>query len=149
MVISNLIHTADLSFPIDPFSRSYWPSPENSPQKKTSGQLTLNMPPPNRTPLLTLQGPNQLLAGTTQSKQSSTTKSAKAGAAAAKPLAPELLDDFKKAVDGSDLTKLGLVEVLKKKFSSATKGTLETTLAQIAVREGPKPSEKRWRLIDA
>ena len=26
---------------------------------------------------------------------------------------PELLDEFKKAVDGNELTKLGLVEVLK------------------------------------
>ena len=105
------------------------------------------MPPPNRTPLLILQGPNQLAFTKDPPKQNSTTKSAKAGTV--KPLAAELLSDFKNAVDGSDLTKLGLIEVLKKKFPSATKGTLETTLSQIAVREGPKPSEKRWKLISA
>ena len=31
-------------------------------------------------------------------------------------LPPELMEDFKKAVEGNDLTKLGLLEVLKKQY---------------------------------
>ena len=33
-------------------------------------------------------------------------------------LPPELMDDFKRAVQGNDLTKLGLLEVLKKQYFS-------------------------------
>lgn len=33
-------------------------------------------------------------------------------------LPPELMEDFKRAVQGNDLTKVGLLEVLKKQYSS-------------------------------
>ena len=36
--------------------------------------------------------------------------------APSKPIPTDLLEDFKKAIDGSDLTKAGLIEVLKKKY---------------------------------
>ena len=46
--------------------------------------------------------------------------SATLGAAAPKPpkrlIAPELMDTFKSEIDGSDLTKIALVEALKKKY---------------------------------
>lgn len=38
----------------------------------------------------------------------------KAPKAPKRMVAPEVLEDFKRAVDGSDLTKAGLIEILKK-----------------------------------
>ncbi|MCJ1401456.1 hypothetical protein MMC11_004669 [Xylographa trunciseda] len=67
--------------------------------------------------------------------------------APSKPIPSDLLEDFKKAVDGSDLTKAGLIEVLKKKFPSITKGTVQDTIALVAERVGKKESDKRWRLL--
>lgn len=78
-------------------------------------------------------------------------------------ITPELLKDFKAAVQGSELTKLGLVEVLKKqyvihwfsvstfslienRFPKQSKGAIQDTLASVAERVGPKESEKRWIL---
>lgn len=55
---------------------------------------------------------------------------------------------FKSAVQGSDLSKIGLIEVLKKKFpgrpAAAIKGTLET----VAKRVGAKEVDKRWVILD-
>jgi chromatin assembly factor 1 subunit A len=60
----------------------------------------------------------------------------------------EDMEAFKQAVSGSDLSKVGLVEVLKKKFpgraGAAIKGTLET----VAKRVGVKEVDKRWVLVD-
>lgn len=41
--------------------------------------------------------------------------SSKAPQAAKRMVTPEVLEDFKRAVKGSDLTKAGLIEILKKK----------------------------------
>jgi chromatin assembly factor 1 subunit A len=69
----------------------------------------------------------------------------------AKP--PKLLpaDDipkFKEAVQGSNLSKVGLIEVLKKQFpgrpAAAIKGTLET----VARRVGVKEVDKRWVVVE-
>jgi chromatin assembly factor 1 subunit A len=35
---------------------------------------------------------------------------------AKRPFPPEQLDEFKKAVEGNDLSKIGLVEILKKRY---------------------------------
>ena len=104
------------------------------------------MGPPTRHPLNTIKGgPNQPVS----TKQPSKAAAAKASKLSnATPLPTELLEDFKKAVDGSDLTKVGLIEVLKKKFPSATRNTVEQTLLQVAERVGSKAVEKRWKLRD-
>ena len=99
------------------------------------------MGPPTRSPLQTLQGPNSL------SSQVGSTKAAKLSAAKALP--PELMEEFKNAVDGSILTKIGLIEMLKAKFPNVTRNTVESTLLQVALRVGTKPKEKMWRLIDS
>jgi len=78
---------------------------------------------------------------------STATKPTKASATPAKPIPPELLDDFKHAVSGSDMTKIGLVEMLKKRFPQITRGTVQETLERVAVRRGEKQSEKRWILL--
>lgn len=60
----------------------------------------------------------------------------------------EDLEAFKKAVDGSDMTKAGLVELLKKQFPKASKDSIRETLGKVAVRIGGKEADKRWVLRD-
>jgi len=45
------------------------------------------------------------------------------------------------------MTKIGLVEMLKKRFPQITRGTVQETLERVAVRRGEKQSEKRWILL--
>ena len=104
------------------------------------------MGPPMRAPLNTIKGPNHQLPAKLAA-EGATKKAAKVSVA--KPLSSDLLEDFKEAVDGSDLTKVGLIEVLKKKFPSATRHTVEQTLLQVAERVGSKPAEKKWKLRDS
>lgn len=108
----------NINAPIDPFSTSYWKKPTiakpavtKPPQLSKQASLPTNaltsfvsvvksdtaptsMPPP---PL------------TTSKSESKVLKKPKAH------IADEDMDDFKKAIDGSELTKLGLIEILKKK----------------------------------
>jgi chromatin assembly factor 1 subunit A len=60
---------------------------------------------------------------------------------------PEHLTAFKAAVEGSDLTKIALVESLKKKFPKLPKDAISNTLSAVATRLGAKEVEKRWVLI--
>jgi chromatin assembly factor 1 subunit A len=55
---------------------------------------------------------------------------------------------FRDAVRGNDLSKVGLVEVLKKKFSGRTAGMIRATLEACAARVGAKEADKRWVLND-
>lgn len=80
-----------VSFPIDPFSTAYWQKPkaETGPGNKSSTGSSGKFPPP------TADG---------------------GGQGKAKRILPtEHLAEFKQVVDGSDLSKMGLVEVLKKR----------------------------------
>jgi chromatin assembly factor 1 subunit A len=54
---------------------------------------------------------------------------------------------FKKAIEGSDLSKVGLIEVLKKKFPGRQAAAIKGTLESVAKREGQKEMDKRWVLI--
>lgn len=75
------------------------------------------------------------------------------------------MGEFKDAVKGSDLTKLALIEALKKRYVSETGGSPEhgltqhrfpkipkdaisNTLPLVAARVGPTAAEKRWTLLD-
>ena len=58
-----------------------------------------------------------------------------------------LLPEFKATVEGSDLTKIGMIEALKKKFPKVPKDALTNTLTEVAQRIGPSASEKRWVLF--
>lgn len=61
---------------------------------------------------------------------------------------PSLLPAFKAEVAGSDLTKIGMIEALKKKFPKVPKDALTNTLTDVAQRIGPSAAEKRWVLFD-
>lgn len=109
-------------FPIDPFSDTYWPKPQQAFKQSTMQppRLPLSTLNPNKSPSTTPPSAK----GDVEEKsdifcQSSGTIRTQASAATAsgKPLklAPDdVLPAFKQAVEGSDLTKAGLVEILKK-----------------------------------
>ena len=56
----------------------------------------------------------------------------------------DLVEEFKSAVFGSDMTKLGLVEQLKKKFPKQSKDVIRDSLDMIAERVGPTKADKKW-----
>jgi chromatin assembly factor 1 subunit A len=89
-----------VKFPIDPFSTAYWekPKPLDQPAKAR------NAPDGFRVPAL----PAPAASGALPPSK------------AKRPFPPEQLADFKEAVEGSDLSKIGLVEILKKRSVSPT-----------------------------
>jgi len=63
-------------------------------------------------------------------------------------IAPDQLQEFKAEVEGQDLTKIGLIEALKKKFPKVPKDAISNTLTAVAKRVGPSEKEKRWVLFN-
>lgn len=91
-----------VKFPIDPFSTAYW-------QKPRAADHALAKSQPNRPQTLDAfrvpSGPDAPAVG---SALPTTTKSKR-------PFPPELLAEFKEVVEGSELNKIGTVEILKKR----------------------------------
>ena len=178
-------------FPIDPFSTAYWPSAtavSTAPSSTITGQLstaaslspsqprlplnaasisTSNLPFPHLAHAPHDSSKLSLATTITSAAATKGTSPATAGKPPKKPFPTELLPDLKKAVEGSDLTKAGLVEILKKRsadsktlvhvppFASANvpirfpkvgKDAIHYTLGQIAERVGKSESEKKWLL---
>ena len=115
--------------PIDPYSTEYWQSTPVKPKLDSTDSVKANttatgtMNPPSRTPLANISPynvrktpfsnsdsskENQPLTTAIDFKQSNAPKGAK------KIVSEDVLSEFKVAIVGSDLTKAGLVEVLKK-----------------------------------
>lgn len=63
-----------------------------------------------------------------------------------KLLPQEDMEVFRDVVRGNDLSKVGLIEVLKKKFTGRTAGQIKATLETYASRVGQKEVDKRWVL---
>ncbi|KAF2754846.1 hypothetical protein EJ05DRAFT_135488 [Pseudovirgaria hyperparasitica] len=61
-------------------------------------------------------------------------------------VAPEQLEEFKAAIRGSDLTKIALIEHLKKQFPDIKKDLILNTLNVVAHRVGPDLKSKIWEL---
>ncbi|PGH12993.1 hypothetical protein AJ79_03966 [Helicocarpus griseus UAMH5409] len=146
-----------LNFPIDPFSSSYWSKP----------------PPANRAPLkhlthLTNQSAERSASANSSKKQisqvsgflqpfslatSATTKVSQQGQSTASvrkpkpPFPPENVAEFREVIAGSNLTKAGLIEVLKKRFPKVSKDIIKDTLNSNAQRRGTKEADKKWVLI--
>lgn len=76
-------------------------------------------------------------------------------ATASKPAVPKKMvpDDqlpaFKAEIQGKDLTKLGMIEALKKAFPKLPKAAITNTLSVVAARVGPTEKEKRWVLVSS
>ena len=158
---------------IDPFSTSYWDRPPG-----TSTTNSTPMDPP-RLPLNAMKstssnvnGPNtnttkpikpfftpasDLVKSTIPQQQlsqfpahpSSSTAASSKPAKEKKLLPAEDLDNFKREVDGSNLSKVGLIEVLKKKFPGRKAPIIKNTLEAVAKRVGSKEADKRWMLLDS
>ncbi|KAL2845219.1 chromatin assembly factor 1 subunit A-domain-containing protein [Aspergillus pseudoustus] len=111
-----------LTFPIDPFSTVYWQKAPEPAQANRSALRFIMGHPGSHT-----LGPQENPAGK-----------------AKRALPVELLVEFKTVVEGSNLTKTGLVEVLKKRFPKISKDTLKGTLDSVATRVGQKEVDKKW-----
>ena len=130
---------------IDPFSTEYW-TPAEAVTSTTAAAQKSNglMNPPLRTPL-TQRTMNGLL---------NTLNTTSAPAAASKPAGPkkmvpdDQLPEFKREIQGKDLTKIGMIEALKKAFPKLPKAAITNTLSVVAARVGPTEKEKRWVLIN-
>ncbi|KAJ5495235.1 hypothetical protein N7539_000351 [Penicillium diatomitis] len=117
-------------FPIDPFSTAYWEKPKlldattaHAPSKSTLDVFRV----PNPTTTTPANAARSIMNGKVK-----------------KPFPPEQLPEFRTAVESSDLSKVGTIEILKKRFPKVAKDTLKATLEQYAVRVGQKETDKRW-----
>ncbi|KAF2125543.1 hypothetical protein P153DRAFT_370197 [Dothidotthia symphoricarpi CBS 119687] len=136
---------------IDPFSTAYWtPEPAAitttliAPSKDATSNGLMNPP---RAPLAqrTMNGLLNTLNPPQTPPASTTSKAVKA-----KRLIPaDQLPAFKAEVEGKDLTKIGMIEALKKAFPKLPKDAIANTLSSVAARVGPTEKEKRWVLINA
>ncbi|OBT68754.1 hypothetical protein VE03_02203 [Pseudogymnoascus sp. 23342-1-I1] len=135
--------------PIDPFATHYWAPPAPPPSSMHPPRLPLN---PMKGTSAHINGPSAktvkmfgLSAPPSSKSSSSATSSSKSGSAGTKKLvAPDEMAAFKLAVQGSELSKVGLIEVLNKQFPKSSKGCIKNTLEVFAKREGGKEAEKRW-----
>lgn len=137
-----------VTFPIDPFSTAYWQKPSKSSDATPATQ-------PSNSNGTGAEGSNKT------SNNNGLAILGSGPAKAKRSFPPEQLEEFKSAVNGSDLSKLGLVEILKKKYVSfnvvllgcalteyrfpkVSKEVLKDTLTSTATRVGNKESEKKW-----
>ena len=88
------------------------------------------------------------LLNTLNTPQQAPRGSASKPAKAKRMIPSEHLPAFKAEVEGKDLTKIGMVEALKKIFPKLPKDAITNTLGAIAARIGPTEKEKRWVLIN-
>ena len=109
-----------VSGPIDPFSTKYW-EPELKPA------LT-NMDPPQRPSASTIHLPPTAMAGPSSGRDDNSDEQLQ------KLIPPEMLEDFKSAIVGSDMTKAALVEQLKKRFPKIGKENIRNSLNLVAHR---------------
>ncbi|KAF9691209.1 hypothetical protein EKO04_010678 [Ascochyta lentis] len=135
---------------IDPFSTSYWSPPEPIAAAATSTASKNNstnglMNPPPRAPLThrTMNG----LLNTLNASPKSAPSTASKPAVSKKMIPDDQLPAFKAEIQGKDLTKIGMIEALKKAFPKLPKAAITNTLSTVAARVGPTEKEKRWVLI--
>ncbi|KAF1941180.1 hypothetical protein EJ02DRAFT_512591 [Clathrospora elynae] len=135
---------------IDPFSTGYWtPEPSTvtsavSIAKKDNPTNGVMNPP--RVPL-TQRTMNGLL-NTLNTPQASPAGTPSKPGKAKRLIPTEQLPAFKAEIEGKDLTKIGMIEALKKLFPKLPKDAISNTLSVVAARVGPTEKEKRWVLIN-
>ncbi|SZF03513.1 unnamed protein product [Blumeria hordei] len=132
-----IIH-ASVRPPIDPFSSAYWP-PRSPPS------VSISLPTQSAAPFVSQSHPSRHSppprAQPTVSQHSVPGK---------RLLAPSDLECFKSIVVGSDLSKIGLIEVLKKRLPGRPAAVIKATLETMARRgqKGQKEADKRWALVE-
>lgn len=127
------------TLPIDPFSDSYWPSKAKVDDEDVDGNAENNRVPLQPRPNIAIN--SVLLPNNETNKISKSKKQLRL-------LAGQELVDFKQIVDGSDLTKQGLLAIAKKKLPKIPNAILSDTLGTVAVRIGAKEADKRWVILD-
>lgn len=144
----------DQRMPIDPYSTAHWKTDK---QAADSAVEASNIMQPPRLPLANVSvNSSSLRAFVTGAKVESTQQeNSVTGPVRGRPRTsdkpvrtiPEpLLPSFKAAIDGSDLNKIALVEILKKQFPNCSKDAIRGSLDLVAVRMGVKEADKRWAL---
>ncbi|KAK2623881.1 hypothetical protein QTJ16_006515 [Diplocarpon rosae] len=143
---------------IDPFSTSYWApplitstsmDPPRIPLKCTSSNTATPSAKPVRSFFSAASETNAKLGSHSPPEAPKPRGSKPRDSSLEKPkkTMPEAdLAAFKAAIEGSDLSKVGLIEVLKKKFPGRPAAAIKGTLELVARREGKKEMEKRWVL---
>lgn len=139
-----------VSGPIDPFSTIYWnPPPKNT--KSLTNFLVPAASSPKPSISTSMEPPRLPLTVSTRPQVTNIALGMEIGAhkkGRSVTLVPaEDLDAFKRAVEGSDMTKAGLIEVLKKQFPKIGKESIKQTLGKVAARVGDRERDKRWVLI--
>ncbi|KAI4249514.1 MAG: hypothetical protein L6R42_008956 [Xanthoria sp. 1 TBL-2021] len=141
--------------PIDPYSTAYWQIAPSTTLPTATSCLSQAVMDPPRIPLTTMnhanlpiQYPTSALDGLKTPTSTPALHPNKISKPSKRIVAPEVMEDFKRAVDGSDLTKAGLIEILKKQFPKQSKDAIKDTLGIIAERVGPKEKDKRWVVKD-
>ncbi|KAI9740589.1 MAG: hypothetical protein M1834_005170 [Cirrosporium novae-zelandiae] len=153
--------------PIDPFSTIYWESSDAGTTSANPIYESGNSMQPPRMPMHSISGTNTTFNSLQHSISAPLNKLCSTTLAGATtllggpqlvnrpPKAPkrmvplDMLPAFKNAVQGSDLTKAGLVEVLKKVFPKLPKDVIKDSLGVVAERVGGKEADKRWVLIES
>ncbi len=155
---------------IDPFSSSYWaPAPKtmdppriplntmkapnisnnSSGQKSVKPFFTPSTSDQNSLPPTSLLAlPNRPYSTLPAFSIATPNSGNKMGPKPKKLLTDEDMPAFKAAIEGSDLSKVGLIEVLKKKFPGRSGAAIKGTLEVVARRVGQKEADKRWVLVD-
>jgi chromatin assembly factor 1 subunit A len=104
----------------------FTPASELSSQPSTSQQPSFFLPPPS-----SISSPGK----------------SKPGPKPKKLISEQDMPAFKAAIEGSDLSKVGLIEVLKKKFPGRSGAAIKGTLEVVARRVGQKEVDKRWVVL--
>ncbi|EPE33469.1 hypothetical protein GLAREA_06482 [Glarea lozoyensis ATCC 20868] len=134
---------------IDPFSTFYWaPNPPLQTTTMDPPRIPLTTIKPNASTLPCPPKPFFAPASSTPSSSLPQTSKLPPG----RPKLPKLLpaDDipkFRQAVQGSNLSKVGLIEVLKKQFPGRQAAAIKGTLEVVARRVGVKEKDKRWVVV--
>ncbi|GAD96880.1 conserved hypothetical protein [Paecilomyces variotii No. 5] len=132
-------------FPIDPFSTAYWEKPKASENVNAKSSMPAPAIPPGRSTLHAFMGPpGQGVSAIGTDGQTGSALPSHPASKTKKLFPPEQLAEFKEVVEGSDLTKMGLIEILKKRFPKVSKDVLKDTLNSVATRVGQKEADKKW-----
>ncbi|KAJ9246534.1 hypothetical protein DTO207G8_8862 [Paecilomyces variotii] len=134
-----------LQFPIDPFSGAYWEKPKVAERANAKSSMPAPAVPSGRSTLhafMNLSGQGASVSST--DGQAGAALPSHPASKTKKSFPPEHLAEFKEVVVGSDLTKTGLIEILKKRFPKVSKDVLKDTLNSVATRVGQKEADKKW-----
>lgn len=115
--------------PIDPFSTVYWQKPRAAEPASAKNKAPNNATNrPNTLDAFKIPRSDKASNGVSLPPPST--------AKAKRPFPPEHLDEFKQVITGSDLSKIGVVELLKKRYVSKDPKHIHSGLTNFQVSQG-------------